>query len=99
VQNTASIGIGREIGAFRGFHPVERAFTSGELRCGPAILCIKAFSSGDPSQCASNLSQRIGQHRDILVPEDRDAVFIHDTPMTLASLLKGRSGVLQSLPG
>ncbi|MGA2116571.1 MAG: hypothetical protein ABSH56_17670 [Bryobacteraceae bacterium] len=33
------------------------------------------------------------------MPKDRDAVFIHDTPMHLPGLLKSLLGVFQSLPG
>jgi hypothetical protein len=39
------------------------------------------------------------QHCDILVPEDRYAVFIHSVPVRLLGVLVSFLGVLKSLPG
>jgi hypothetical protein len=39
------------------------------------------------------------QHRDVLVPEDRNPVFIHSVPIRLLGMLVGLLGVLQSSPG
>jgi hypothetical protein len=41
----------------------------------------------------------MSQRRDFLVPEDRDAVFIHSAPVRLLALLVSLLGVLQSPPG
>jgi Cu/Ag efflux pump CusA len=45
------------------------------------------------------LPQRISQRRDVLVPKERDAVFIHSVPVCLLGMLVSFLGVLKSLPG
>ena len=70
------------------------------LAAGPQFLCgVEPVFLRRPVPTASTLPQRIGQRRDILVPKDRNAVFIHGSPMHLPSLLKSLLGVFQSLPG
>ena len=39
------------------------------------------------------------QRCDILVPKERDAVFVHGVSMHLPGMLVSRLGVLQGLPG
>jgi hypothetical protein len=39
------------------------------------------------------------QRRDVLVPKDREAVFIHSLPVRLFGILISLLGMLQSLPG
>jgi hypothetical protein len=41
----------------------------------------------------------MSQRCDVLVPKDRDAVFIHSFPVCLLSMLVSFLGVLKSLPG
>jgi hypothetical protein len=41
----------------------------------------------------------MSQRRDVLVPEDREAVFVHSGPMRLLAMPMGLLGVLQGLPG
>jgi hypothetical protein len=41
----------------------------------------------------------MSQRRDVLVPEDRDAMFIHRAPVRLFGVLVSLLGVLQGPPG
>jgi hypothetical protein len=41
----------------------------------------------------------MSQHRDVLVSEDRDPVFIHSVPIRLLGMLVGLLGMLESSPG
>jgi hypothetical protein len=41
----------------------------------------------------------MSQPRDVLVPEDREAVFVHSGPARLLAMPMSLLGVLQSLPG
>ena len=41
----------------------------------------------------------MSQHRDVLVPKDREAVFIHSVPVGLLGMLVSLLGVLKCLPG
>ena len=41
----------------------------------------------------------MSQLGDVLVPKDRDAVFIHSVPVRLLGMLVSLLGVLKSLPG
>ena len=48
---------------------------------------------------ASGLPERISQRRDVLVPKDREAVFVYSGPVRFLGMLVSLLGVLQSLPG
>jgi len=41
----------------------------------------------------------MSQGRDVLVPKDREAVFIHSAPVRLPGMLVSLLGVFKSLPG
>ena len=51
-----------------------------------------------PLRTASRLPQLVSQRRDFIMPEDREAVFIHRFVVRQRSMLKSHSGMLQSLP-
>jgi hypothetical protein len=45
------------------------------------------------------LPERISQRRDVLVPKDREAVFVYRGPVRLLGMLVSLLGMLESLPG
>ena len=80
--------------------PLDDAFTSGYSRAARnSCAAWNQSSSGDPSGQPLACHSAISQRRDVLVPEDRDAVFIHSVPVRLLGMPVSLLGVLESLPG